>query len=845
MTKKTTGKTKQKKKIAAPPRRKPEAEENPFLRDTLFALLLFGIAACMIACFCYTEAPLCLLVSQMVFGLFGVVGFFVPALPLLAGVMRVLQCEKRGRKVVLLFLFLVFLASFINVCVYQLPQTGTGGDWFPVSDLWESGKAGRLFDVRSGGLVSILAVWLMKFAGNVIAGILLFVVMLGVLAYVTGITFVDFVGTREERQQARAERELAALEAEHEAALASQKEEEERRKNAASAQKPETEKKKRTGILQAFAEDEDESLEDRLDKIGRKYRNKGNEPKKDEPENEPEKDPEVPKGPIQDPEEITKEDVLHAKQEVATQISQQEQQEVAGTPYVFPPLDLLTKPPRLSDGDEESELRARGELLVNTLREYSVETTIANATKGPNATRYELIPATGVRINRITNLSDEIAMKLAAKSVRIEAPIPGKSTVGIEVSNDKTRTVYLREVIDTPAFRNAESKITAAIGKDIAGENVIADINKLVHLLIGGATGTGKSVCINSILISLLYKATPEDVRLILVDPKMVEFNVYRGIPHLLVQVVTNPKKAAGVLAWACMEMDARYEKLAMKNVRDIHGYNRNLSEGEKKMPHIVIVIDELADLMISAPKVVEESVARLSQKARAAGMHLIIATQRPSAEVVTGQIKANIPSRIALAVTSGINSNIILDERGAEKLLGKGDMLFDPIGATKTQRVQGCFVSDKEVENIVAFVKKNSCGGDFDDDIEKKIDKVLLAQQSKGKGGASSEDDEDAGDGADDEMLERAIQTVVEGNKASTTMLQSRLGLGYARAARLIDVMERRHIVGPYQGSKPREVLVTVEVWEEMKAKGLKEPPSEDLAAAADIAAEVDSESE
>ena len=400
-------------------------------------------------------------------------------------------------------------------------------------------------------------------------------------------------------------------------------------------------------------------------------------------------------------------------------------------------------------------------------------------------------------------------------------------------------------MIDTPAFRNAESKITAAIGKDIAGENVIADIDKLVHLLIGGATGTGKSVCINSILISLLYKATPEDVRLILVDPKMVEFNVYRGIPHLLVQVVTNPKKAAGVLAWACMEMDARYEKLAMKNVRDIHGYNRNLAEGEKKMPHIVIVIDELADLMISAPKVVEESVARLSQKARAAGMHLIIATQRPSAEVVTGQIKANIPSRIALAVTSGINSNIILDERGAEKLLGKGDMLFDPIGATKTQRVQGCFVSDKEVENIVEFVKKNSSGGDFDTDIEKKIDKVLLAQQNKGKGGASSEEEEDAGDGADDEMLERAIQTVVESNKASTTMLQSRLGLGYARAARLIDVMERRHIVGPYQGSKPREVLVTVEVWEEMKAKGLKEPPSGDSAATSDIAAEAGTDAE
>ena len=827
-----------------PQRRKPETESNPFLRDTLFALLLFGIAACMIVCFCYTEAPLCRLVSDVVFGLFGVAGFLVPVIPILAGVMRVLQHEKRGRKVVFLFLFLVFFASFINVCVYQLPETGTGGDWFPVGDLWETGKAGRLFDVRSGGVVSILAVWLMKFAGNVIAGILLCVVMLGVLAYVTGITFVDFVGTPEERQQARAERELAALEAEREAERVRQKEEE-ARKNAQSAQKTEPETKKKSGILQAFADDEDDSLEKRLDKIGRKYRTDGDEPRKDAPVAGQEKEAPAPKETVRDPEEITKEDVLNAKQEVATQISQQEQQEATGTPYVFPPLDLLTKPPRLSDGDEESELRARGELLVNTLKEYSVETTIANATKGPNATRYELIPATGVRINRITNLSDEIAMKLAAKSVRIEAPIPGKSTVGIEVSNDKTQTVYLREVIDTPAFRNAESKITAAIGKDIAGENVIADIDKLVHLLIGGATGTGKSVCINSILISLLYKATPEDVRLILVDPKMVEFNVYRGIPHLLVQVVTNPKKAAGVLAWACMEMDARYEKLAMKNVRDIHGYNRNLAEGEKKMPHIVIVIDELADLMISAPKVVEESVARLSQKARAAGMHLIIATQRPSAEVVTGQIKANIPSRIALAVTSGINSNIILDERGAEKLLGKGDMLFDPIGATKTQRVQGCFVSDKEVENIVEFVKKNSSGGDFDTDIEKKIDKVLLAQQNKGKGGASSEEEEDAGDGADDEMLERAIQTVVESNKASTTMLQSRLGLGYARAARLIDVMERRHIVGPYQGSKPREVLVTVEVWEEMKTKGLKEPPSGDSAATSDIAAEAGTDAE
>ena len=415
-------------------------------------------------------------------------------------------------------------------------------------------------------------------------------------------------------------------------------------------------------------------------------------------------------------------------------------------------------------------------------------------------------------------------MSLAAKSVRIEAPIPGKAAIGIEIPNQIQQTVNIRDLIDSDEFRNAKSKVTAALGKDISGENVFVDIAKMPHLLIAGATGTGKSVCINSIIVSLLYKAKPDEVKLILVDPKMVEFSVYKGIPHLLIPVVTDPKKAAGALSWAVTEMLSRYQMFTEKGVRDFKGFNANLEEGEKPLPQIVIIIDELADLMMASPKEVEDSVMRLAQMARAAGMHLIIATQRPSADVITGTIKANIPSRIALAVSSGINSRIILDELGAESLLGKGDMLFDPLGAPKAQRIQGCFVSDTEVESVVEALKQNN-PSEYNKEILKQIEQAALAQQQKGKKDGTSLSSSGSGmtaesEAADDEMFDRAVEVVIESGQASTSMLQRRVGLGYARAARLIDYMEQRGIVGPYQGSKPRKVLMTKEEWLEAKMR-------------------------
>ena len=470
------------------------------------------------------------------------------------------------------------------------------------------------------------------------------------------------------------------------------------------------------------------------------------------------------------------------------------------------------------------EMQNNAKKLIDTLTSFGVKASIVNICRGPSVTRYELQPAPGVKISKITNLSDDIALSLAANGVRIEAPIPGKAAVGIEVPNKVVSMVTMRELIDSDKFRNSKSKLTTVLGRDISGEIVVTDLAKMPHLLIAGTTGSGKSVCVNSILMSILYKATPDEVKLLLIDPKMVEFSVYKGIPHLLIPVVTDPKKAAGALSWAVTEMLSRYQMFTEKGVRDFKGFNANLEEGEKPLPQIVIIIDELADLMMASPKEVEDSVMRLAQMARAAGMHLIIATQRPSADVITGTIKANIPSRIALAVSSGINSRIILDELGAESLLGKGDMLFDPLGAPKAQRIQGCFVSDTEVESVVEALKQNN-PSEYNKEILKQIEQAALAQQQKGKKDGTSLSSSGSGmtaesEAADDEMFDRAVEVVIESGQASTSMLQRRVGLGYARAARLIDYMEQRGIVGPYQGSKPRKVLMTKEEWLEAKMR-------------------------
>ncbi len=481
--------------------------------------------------------------------------------------------------------------------------------------------------------------------------------------------------------------------------------------------------------------------------------------------------------------------------------------------YDFPPLTLL-KEPKASRGGTTEDNAVTAEHLVNTLRSFGVETRIVDISRGPTVTRYELQPCAGVKISKITALADDIALNLAAGNVRIEAPIPNKAAVGIEVPNKEKNAVGIREILESPEFVSAKSKLTVALGKDISGNIITADISKMPHGLIAGATGSGKSVCTNSIIISLLYKNTPDELKLLLIDPKTVEFEPYNGIPHLLVPVVTDPRKAAGALGWAVTEMEKRYKMLSDRKVRNIEEYNEfveKLGDEEiEKMPYIVIMIDEFADLMQTASKEVEDHIARIAAKARAAGIHLLLATQRPSVDVITGVIKANIPTRIALTTSSQIDSRTIIDAAGAEKLLGRGDMLFSPVGTNKPKRVQGCFVSNEEISSVVNFIKGDRTA-DYDDDIMFEIERQAAVEKKQKTGLAE--------DGpSDDPMIKEAIKVVVENGLASTSLLQRKLKLGYARAARIIDEMEERGVVGPYEGSKPRKVLITQEQLMEME---------------------------
>ena len=511
--------------------------------------------------------------------------------------------------------------------------------------------------------------------------------------------------------------------------------------------------------------------------------------------------------------------------------------------YHFPPIQLLSLSENNNDKNAAEEMHNNAKKLIDTLDSFNVKASIVNICRGPSVTRYELSPAPGVKISKITNLSDDIALNLAANGVRIEAPIPGKAAVGIEVPNKVVSMVTMRELIDSDEFRRGKSKLTCVLGKDISGEIVVTDLSKLTHLLIAGTTGSGKSVCVNSILMSILYKATPDEVKLLLVDPKMVEFTKYRSIPHLLIPVVTDAKKAAGALGWAVSEMEQRYKILSEYYCKNIDAYNELIEENLKymaenppvenedgelvqpvlernglpvpkeKMPRIVIAIDELADLMMAAPSEVEEYIARLAQKARAAGMHLLVATQRPTVNVITGLIKANIPSRIALKVSSNIDSRTILDFSGAEKLIGRGDMLFLPVGAPKPMRVQGCYASDEEIEGVTNYIKKSS-SAQYNAEIEEKIKRIAAEEITQGKKG----DDRGGDDIEIDSKMEDAIKCVIEAGQASTSLIQRRLKVGYARAGRMIDDMEQMGVVGPHQGSKPRDVLMTYNEWLERR---------------------------
>lgn len=482
--------------------------------------------------------------------------------------------------------------------------------------------------------------------------------------------------------------------------------------------------------------------------------------------------------------------------------------------YKLPTVDLLKEGVKKSTKDISGELKENAQMLIETLHSFNVDATITDISRGPTVTRYELKPAAGIRISKITNLADDIALNLAATHVRIEAPIPGKAAVGIEVPNTIKNSVSMRELIDTPEFYEQNSKLSAGLGKDIAGKCVYCDISKMPHLLVAGTTGSGKSVCMNSIITSILYRAKPDEVKFLMIDPKQVEFSKYAGIPHLLVPVVTDPRKAAGALGWAVSEMLQRYQRLSQIGVRDIEGYNKYVKKHEdmELMPKICIFIDEFADLMMAAPKEVEDSVCRLAQMARAVGMHLVIATQRPSVDVITGLIKANISSRIALTVSSQIDSRTILDAAGAEKLLGHGDMLYSPIGASKPIRVQGCFISDDEVEELCDFVK-NQGESQYDESIAKEIE----AKAVQDKKSSPFEDDGDAEQL--DVLFDKAVDVVLETGTASTSFLQRKLSVGYARGAKIIDQLQEKGIIGPANGSKPREILITRQQWLEMQA--------------------------
>ena len=714
-----------------------------------------------------------------------------------------------------------------------------------LSGLLSTGMEGSSGGLLGGGLY-ILLEWALSSIGALLILLVLFIVTLLVACRITPQALYDMVRPpeyeyedEEERERYEAPVQLPNI---HEAAAAHAQRREERRAHRKSdfdipidtdppgEDKPGEElidPNKRHG--KAIAPDE--YLRSLRDNVKKKAGSIMDLVENKQPEeelahaSEPEPEHEAAPAPASKPKKT--ENISETEQE-AMNIAIDESQKAPMPVYDYPPIDLLTQGKHASVAGAETELRESSACLLDTLDSFNIEAQIIGIVRGPSVTRFELTIPRGIKISRITALSDDIALSLGAANVRI-APIPDKVAVGIEVPNKTVNTVFIRECIGSPAFANAKSRLSFAVGKDITGKPVIGDIAKMPHMLIAGTTGSGKSVCINSMLISLLYKSTPEEVRLIMVDPKMVELGNYNGIPHLLIPVVTDPKKAAGALNWAVGEMERRYKLFADHQVRNLVGYN-DLMRSEKAkaeqtedghpeqyqvLPQIVIVIDELADLMMVAAKEVENSICRIAQKARAAGMHLVVATQRPSADVITGIMKANIPSRIAFAVASQIESRIILDTTGAEKLIGKGDMLYAPLGEGKPTRVQGCFISNEEIEAVIARIKETSTA-EYSEEILEHIEQQA-EQVGNNKGGGSGTND--PGDD-EDELIEEAIEVIMDCRQASTSMLQRRLKLGYSRAARIIDQIEDRGIIGPSEGSKPRQILISREDWQEMKLR-------------------------
>lgn len=736
--------------------------------------------------------------SPFLGGLFGYVKYVIPVGIFATAIYIGYEGEENWGKKVIELAFILFSISII-MNVYQVINGPIALNNKEFQDIIQQSYKLGTRNVGGGAIAMIVTIPLINLVGPTVTNIIAIGVIIALIIAMFGIDIVNYISELHEASKERKnipeknnkkeEKEL--------------QEETERKETRRERRLREQQEKEQAAMdieqlqINLNGKDTEQVKESKLSKLAKL---KQNSTEKEETKQAPDF--------IEDP--LFKKQQEEKEEKTKEVLQLQHAMIIEDENYEFPPLTLLSEGEKKAIKGGKKGLTDTASKLQKTLYSFGVSAKVENVSVGPAITRYELKPAEGVRVSKIANLADDIALNLAAKTIRIEAPIPGKQAVGIEIPNEESETVHVRDIIDTDNFREHNSKLAFALGKDVSGEAVIADIAKMPHVMIAGATGSGKSVCINTLIASVMYKAKPSEVKLLMVDPKIVELSVYNGIPHLLIPVVTDPKKAAGALAWAVQEMENRYSMFASKGVRDIKGYNESIENDDNfgKLPHIIIIIDELADLMMVAKSDVEDAICRLAQKARAAGMHLVIATQRPSVDVITGLIKANIPSRIAFAVSSQIDSRTILDQSGAEKLLGKGDMLFFPTGAPKPTRIQGAFISDKEVEKLVDFVKANG-EATYNDEIIESIEKANSTDKELEQ--EATDDDET------DPLLEDAIEMVIETGQASTSFIQRRFKVGYARAGRIIDQMEERGIISGYQGSKPREVLMSKERWEEL----------------------------
>ena len=808
-TKKTNKKTKQNTSKKTSSNRQKNVDRADAIRVTEIATVAVSV---ILFCLAIVSGNGVWNVLHNVYvGIFGM--FAAIVLPLLTIVVTVIFSAKGDdaygytAKIVEAFVMVFILATFIHVV------KNSTGDAFKETIINSYKSASFEFN---GGFIGAVLGWLLLTLGKAPAVIISVVLFIVDLLLMTGLTIFQFVAGAAKPAKVTYEKVAPAIEERIER----------RRMNKENidvpldTQPPEEEDKKPKSRKKKAASSDEEMTKvpkEIIDEINRE--NSNIEMLKNATGRKEEKKPKSIDEIVKDASEDKTNEKKADKSKDFT--VSKEAMESGINDYKLPSVELLSLPKKKSTADISGELKENAQRLIETLRSFNVNATITDISRGPTVTRYELKPAAGVRISKITNLADDIALNLAATHVRIEAPIPGKAAVGIEVPNTVKNTVSMRELIDTPEFYEQRSILSAGIGKDIAGNCVYCDIAKMPHLLVAGTTGSGKSVCMNSIITSILYRAKPDEVKFLMIDPKQVEFSKYANIPHLLVPVVTDPRKAAGALGWAVSEMLQRYQKLSQVGVRDIEGYNKYVQKHEdmESMPKICIFIDEFADLMMAAPKEVEDSVCRLAQMARAVGMHLVIATQRPSVDVITGLIKANISSRIALTVSSQIDSRTILDAAGAEKLLGHGDMLYNPIGALKPLRVQGCFISDEEVEALCDFVK-NQGESQYDEEIAKEIE----AKAVQDKKSSPFEDDGDAEQL--DVLFDKAVDIVLETGTASTSFLQRKLSVGYARGAKIIDQLEEKGIIGPANGSKGREILINRQQWLEMQAYSSNKVP-------------------